>query len=58
MDYEEMLWQKVLSELRVIRAEQVKQGKELARLRVLAGVAGSIGGFLAASIPAWLRKLG
>lgn len=56
--YQRLLLQKVLSELQEMRAEQVSQGKDIARLNVKSGVWGTVGGALVTSlyvIGAWVK---
>ena len=51
-DYHEILLKQIPKELAVIRAEQTRQGKELAAQKVRAGFWGTIGGSITASV--WL----
>ena len=56
--YEQLLLQRILSELTIIRKEQITQGKDIAGLKVKAGLWGTIGGALVTGvyvIVGWIR---
>ena len=57
-DYHKILLNQILTQLTVIRAEQVNQGKDIARLNVKAGIWGTLGGAVVSSVyfvGAWMK---
>lgn len=57
-DYQMILLKQILAEIGAVRTEQVKQGKDIAKLKVKAGYWGVIGGAVTTSayvFSAWLK---